>query len=153
MPFNTSKKKTTWTPQQLVDQVKHLYIDFTPGQLDQLTEIYSEDISFKDPIQELQGLTELRHHLEKLCGQLHYCRFDFIDQLVGNEKAFLVWDMHYAHPNIKSGAALTLRGNSWIHYHQKIFYQEDFYDLGAMLYEHLPLLGPASRWLKKRISQ
>ena len=33
----------------------------------------------------------------------------------------------------------------------RIAYQRDYYDLGAMLYEHIPLLGGAVRAVKARL--
>ena len=60
--------------------------------------------------------------------------------------------MHYSHPRIRRGAALVLEGTSLLqHDSEKVSYQQDYYDLGAMLYEHLPMMGPAIRLLKKRL--
>jgi hypothetical protein len=35
----------------------------------------------------------------------------------------------------------------------KIYYHRDYFDMGAMLYEHLPLLGRIIQRLKHRLGQ
>ena len=36
---------------------------------------------------------------------------------------------------------------------KKLTYHEDIYDLGEMLYEHVPLMGTIIKWLKRRLAQ
>jgi hypothetical protein len=45
-----------------------------------------------------------------------------------------------------------VRGVSHLKISDKIDYHEDFYDMGAMLYEQLPLLGSVTRWLRLRLA-
>jgi hypothetical protein len=49
--------------------------------------------------------------------------------------------MHYRHPKIKAGTPQILNGATLIKYEDKVNYHEDFYDMGAMIYQHIPLLG------------
>ena len=35
----------------------------------------------------------------------------------------------------------------------KVIYQRDFLDVGAMIYEHVPLLGKVIRYLKQRMNK
>ena len=37
------------------------------------------------------------------------------------------------------------------YYLDKVYYQQDQYDLGAMIYEHIPVIGPVVRFLKRRL--
>ena len=45
--------------------------------------------------------------------------------------------MHYAHRKIAKGKALSLAGATQIKFTHTISYHEDFYDLGAMVYQHI----------------
>jgi hypothetical protein len=60
--------------------------------------------------------------------------------------------MDYAHPRLRGGAIITVRGMTHLLFTNKIYYHEDSYDLGALLYEHIPVLGLATRQLKTRMA-
>lgn len=40
-----------------------------------------------------------------------------------------------------------------IRFTDRIFYHEDFYDLGAMIYQHVPVLGRIIRFINQRIGR
>ncbi|WHI49643.1 hypothetical protein P3339_14310 [Microbulbifer sp. MLAF003] len=40
-----------------------------------------------------------------------------------------------------------------VRFSDKVFYHEDFYDMGAMVYEQVPLLGSLIRKIKSRLGQ
>jgi hypothetical protein len=77
-----------------------------------------------------------------------YCEFEFLDQLANDNQAFFRWRMHYYHPRLNAGQPLAVGGASLIKFNERIFYHEDFYDMAAMIYQHLPLVG----WLVKKIN-
>jgi hypothetical protein len=45
-----------------------------------------------------------------------------------------------------------VRGVTLIRFTDRIYYHEDFFDLGAMLYQHVPVLGSVIRYLNNRMS-
>jgi hypothetical protein len=59
--------------------------------------------------------------------------------------------MHFKHPKL-GNRLISVRGVSHLQISDKIDFHEDFYDMGAMLYEQLPLLGNVTRWLKLRLA-
>ncbi|MGH1439720.1 MAG: nuclear transport factor 2 family protein [Cellvibrionaceae bacterium] len=132
---------------------KRFYQQFDQHSLDLLGDIYSENVTFSDPVHMIQGLQVLKSYFEGMCGNLSHCRFEFIDEVVGENNACFKWEMHYSHPSLKSNAPLKLIGATFIEYSDKIDAHEDFYDMGAMLYEHLPVLGSAVRLVKSRIQK
>lgn len=136
----------------LIQQLKTFYENFDLNRLDDLAELYTQDVEFIDPIEKIQGLLALKHYLRKQSGGLHFSRFRYLNELVGENHAFIRWEMEFSHPKLAKGKVLVLPGMSEVHYTQRIFYQQDCYDLGAMLYEHLPLLGFAVRTLKGRLA-
>jgi hypothetical protein len=131
-----------------IDRFKKLYQPFNATSLGLLDQVYSEDLVFKDPVHQLHGLTELHSYFSGFCTPEVYCEFEFLDQLTSDSQAFFHWRMHYRHPRLNAGQPLTLKGASLIKFNERIFYHEDFYDMGAMIYQHLPLVG----WLVKKIN-
>lgn len=132
---------------------KQFYRQFDQQSLNALDGIYSEDVTFSDPVHIIQGSDKLKQYFESMCGNLTSCRFDFIDEVIGENDACFKWEMHYSHRSLKSNAPLRLMGTTFIKYSEKIDAHEDFYDMGAMLYEHLPLIGSAVRLVKSRIKK
>lgn len=136
---------------QLIRQFKDFYSDFVAMDLDRVSEIYSDQVIFRDPVLELRGTAELRTYLADAGSNVDFCRFEFLDQLIAEQSAYLKWNMHFQHPRLGS-ETITVRGISQLQFEQKIHYHEDSYDMGAMLYEHLPVLGSATRWLRRRMA-
>ena len=47
-----------------------------------------------------------------------------------------------------------MRGVSQLQFGEKgIYYHEDIYDMGALIYENIPLFGGGVRWLKQRLAK
>lgn len=134
-----------------VEAFKTFYRELSPRQLDEMGSIYADGIIFRDPVHEIRGLPALHHYMSELCANLRECRFEYLDQLVGAGSAYIKWHMHFRHPQLGS-QTITVRGMTHIEFHDKIHFHEDAYDMGQLLYEHLPLLGLATRFLKRRLA-
>ena len=120
--------------------------------LTRLHEVYSPQILFIDPVDQLIGIDALRVYFQHLMNGLDSCRFNISTIQEGHAEAFVIWQMHIHHPRLRSGAQITVDGSSHLKFTAQIDYHRDYYDLGAMLYEHLPLLGTAVRHLKGRLA-
>ena len=53
---------------------------------------------------------------------------------------------------IVGGQPITLQGCSCLHWRDRVHFHQDYFDAGALLYEHLPVMGTAIRWLKGRLA-
>jgi len=138
----------------IIEQFKTFYANLDRKEWAHMDDIYTSDICFCDPVHCVKGLPNLHNYMVELCGNLSACRFDYLDEVVVDGTAYIKWDMTYAHPSIKGGKALTLRGVTQIEFDESgIYYHEDIYDMGAMLYEHIPLLGSGVRWVKHRLNR
>ena len=138
--------------QTLIEVFKDRYRDMTTMELDDLGSLYDDNILFKDPVHEVQGLSALRDYFGNMMGDVEECRFEFLDQLVADGIAYIKWNMHFRHPKLSSGRLLTVRGVSQLHFKERVHYHEDVYDMGAMVYEHVPVVGGMTRWLKQRLT-
>lgn len=134
----------------LLERFKAQYADLNTMDLSRFKELYSPDLIFKDPVHELRGLVALEDYMADLCENVTEGQFEYLDQVVSDHTAYIKWDMHYRHPKLGE-RLITVRGISQIQFDSHIYYQEDCYDMGALLYDHLPLLGTTTRWLKRRL--
>jgi hypothetical protein len=119
--------------------------------LDRLDEIYDPDVKFIDPVHELSGLPNLREYYQRLYEGVISCRFDFEDEIVEDGRAALVWTMHFEHIRFKKEGVMTLAGVSHLGFSDRVFYHHDYFDLGAFIYERVPMLSSVIRAVKKRL--
>ena len=136
-----------------IEKFKQLYQTFDSDTLTQLPAVYSPTIVFKDPVHELKGIIALGDYFAGFCKPGTKCQFEFINQIITHDQAFFQWNMHYQHSSLKMGTTLTLNGGTLIKFNSKIVYHEDFYDMGAMVYQHLPILGWAIKKVNARITE
>ncbi|SDZ84786.1 nuclear transport factor 2 family protein [Microbulbifer marinus] len=135
----------------LIQDLQQYYSDYVAADPAQLEHLYREDVIFCDPLHRIEGLPALKRYFAAMSEGLSECRFEFEEPSVADGSACLPWHMHYAHRSLNGGRPLVLRGCSLIRYAEKVYYHEDFYDLGAMVYERVPLLGALVRGVKSRL--
>jgi len=135
----------------LVERFKTYFKVLHEADLSELRELYAEQVVFKDPVHEMRGLVELEDYFTSVCSDLSECRFEYLDEMVAEQSAYVKWIMHFKHPRLGK-RLISVRGVSHLKFGDKIEYHEDFYDMGAMLYEQLPLLGNVTRWLRLRLA-
>ena len=136
----------------LIEKFKAFYKDVKHPQLDRISEVYCDDVKFKDPVHQIHGIAELHAYLSSMCDGVTSGRFEFLDQLVGVDTAYIKWNMYFSHPKLGKETH-EVRGITQIQFNERIYYHEDVYDLGEMLYEHVPILGRVVAGLKNRLSK
>ena len=134
----------------LIANFKNFYRNLVAVPLDDISDIYTQNIHFIDPVHAIDGVAELRAYMDALCSNLTSGRFEFLDEVVKSGTAYIKWNMHFVHPKL-GGQQITVRGISHIQFTDRIYFHEDVYDLGEMLYLQVPLIGPVNRWLKNRL--
>ena len=137
--------------QAFLEIFKDNFKDFKESDWSRLGEFYADDIVFKDPVHEIRGLVPLEDYFAALCADLTDCRFEYLDQVVADDSAYLKWIMHFKHPKL-GNKLIDVRGVSHLCWQEKINFHEDFYDMGAMLYERVPVIGSLTRWLRLRLA-
>ena len=59
--------------------------------------------------------------------------------------------MHTSHPRLAGGQLIEVEGCSFLLWRDRVYRHRDYFDAGALLYEHLPVLGRVIAWLKRRM--
>lgn len=138
-------------PPQWVSDVMSLYRDFDPGKSTLIHELYDDNVTFADPIHKISGVGALEQYFAHIGKGLNYCQFEFSDTCAVDDCAWLKWRMCFSHPRLGSGKRIEVLGATELRRTEKIYSHTDFYDMGAMVYEHVPVLGFAARKLKQRL--
>ena len=130
-----------------------VYRSLNRDNLKLLSTIYAEDVVFTDPAHEISGIDQLQRYFENLYRNIHSASFSFHHNLRSGDHAYLRWTMDFSHPRLAGGKNISLPGVSSLQFNKddRVFRHHDFFDMGAMIYEHLPLLGGVIKTIKKRL--
>lgn len=129
------------------------YKDLSTSNLYLLKEIYDDKVMFIDPVGEHGGISNVEHYFQHLLESTTSCQFDIQRTVQEGDHAFARWIMTLEHPKLSSGTPIKLNGSSeLVIKDNKIIQQTDFYDMGAMFYEHIPVLRQLVRFVKNKIN-
>lgn len=141
--------------EKVVENFQQLYnrIDRDTLTFELLNEVYDDTIKFEDCFHNINGIHSLFEYFEGLYENVNFIRFDFEDQWVKEGSAMLTWTMSYQHPKLNNGELIAVKGASKLDFKQgKVVHHRDYFDGGALLYEHIPLLKRVIHFLKNRMS-
>ena len=129
------------------------YQQLNASKLTQLSSIYSQDITFIDPVARHTGLNQLTAYFERLLKNCTACCFEIVDKSFHKTGGWMSWTMVFEHPRLNKGRQVEVEGTSLFKIaNNKITYQRDYYDMGAMLYENVPLLGSIIKRIRRRLA-
>ncbi len=137
----------------LQDRFNQFYSSLDIHALEALPGVYHSQVTFADPVAVHQGLLAVDSYFRKLLANCTRCDFRIRDQRFDSEGGFVNWTMTFANPRLNDGKAIDVDGSSVLRIRDdRIEYQRDYYDMGAMIYEQLPLLGPIVRYIRGRMA-
>ena len=121
--------------------------------LQMLEKLYSEHVTFRDPLHQLEGLPALRDYFAQLYANAHAICYEFsgADEVQPGQ-GYLRWTLQFRHPRLAGGRLISLQGCSHLKWQERVYFHQDYFDAGALLYEHVPVMGSAIRWLKGRLA-
>lgn len=139
-----SAQTTDLIDSAVIERLKDLFRDSSSFSTELLRDVYADDVLFVDPVHRVDGLPALQRYFERVYQNVNQCHFEFTGELQGKNEAVLRWIMHVSHPRLRKGRTLSVRGTSWLQASSsdagKIGYHEDYYDMGALVYEQIPVL-------------
>ena len=138
----------------LVSRVVEAYQNLDPTKLEEVATLYTSDIYFEDPTHGVQGRSAVLAHFSKTFKKLQGCSFNFHRTVSDGADIFLAWTMTAKHPKVLKGKVVRVEGASYLKTRNgKIFYHRDYFDMGSLLYEHLPFLGRIIQKIKRRVAR
>ncbi len=134
-------------------RIRESFNSYRPGREEILARLYHPNVHFADPLDETRGLEALTKYYQNIYQSVQSIRFDFSSEAIAEDCHLCVWKMVLVTPKLNSGREIVLPGVSEIRFDpgtNLVIYHRDYYDLGAMLYEHLPILGTIIKTIKNR---
>jgi len=137
----------------LADALKRAYCSLATGNTAELAPLYSEDVYFEDPSHGIQGKAALVERFQHLYSKVDSCNFKFHQTLDTGGEIFLAWTMILRQRGLKSGEVIRVEGASFLKVrNNRIYYHRDYFDLGAFVYENVPMLGSIIKRIKQRLA-
>ncbi len=138
----------------LAERVKEAYQSLGSENIADVESLYTTDIYFEDPSHAVQGKPSLMRYFSNQFKNLDKCAFKFHSTIVNETDIFMTWTMFLNHPKLRGGDTIRVEGTSYLRTRNgKIYYHRDYFDMGAMVYEHLPLIGRIIQQIKQNLGQ
>lgn len=139
------------TTLESINRVRQFFEGLSRESLHQIDAIYSDDVVFKDPLNEVRGLPALRRVFEHMFEQMEAPQFAIRDFAVTGEQALLTWDFTFCFKRSPQTGQL-IQGATHLRFtpEGKVAFQRDYWDAAGELYEKLPVLGGLMRFVRKR---
>lgn len=137
----------------VIERFENFYRNLGESDVGALDELYAEEVVFVDPVSEHRGLAPLEAYFRNLMQSCRSCSFDMTVHRVDAGEIFVTWVMHFEHPQLGGGKPIDVDGVSKLRIEgDKIVEQRDYYDMGAMVYENVPVLGFVVAGLRRRLA-
>lgn len=131
------------------------FIDFySPLDQNQITDsmdkIYADDLYFNDTLVTLRDRHALQEHLLATVERLNYMSLQPVNVIRDDNQIYLVWVMEARFSVLGRERLSRTIGISQLRFNRngQVFFHQDFWDSSQGLDQHLPLLGPMTRWLR-----
>jgi hypothetical protein len=134
-----------------IDKIVTVFEGLTRQSLGGLGSIYGDEARFIDPFTDVSGLAAVTDVFEHMFDNLNNPRFVIIDRVQGSAQCVLTWDFHFHFRRFRPQVAQRIHGASHLFLGPdgRIALHRDYWD-SAHLYEALPVIGGAMRWLRRR---
>jgi steroid Delta-isomerase len=138
-----------------LNRIVDFYNQFSPASIAQMQQLYTADAYFRDPFQEVKGISELERIFSHMYVNLLEPSFVIIEtieqQQADQHHAFLTWDFQFRFKRFSPTQQRVIRGSSHLRFTAdgQVAYHRDYWD-AADLYAELPVVGRLMAYLKKQ---
>jgi ketosteroid isomerase-like protein len=137
-----------------VARVVTFFEQLSPSDLSRIGDFYVADARFKDPFNDVQGVTAIRSVFAHMYRALEAPRFFVHNTITDGDQCFLAWDFRFRFKRFAPVVDQVVRGATHLRFASdgRIALHRDYWDAAEELYEKLPAVGALMRWLKRRVN-
>ena len=113
---------------------------------------YHPDLEFSDPIVKVKGREAMKKYYADMYKKVEEVKFAFNEFVSMGDTVVGVWVMTLKTDSLNGGEPFTVDGNSVIRFRDgQAIYHRDYFDVGAMVYEKIPVVGWMVRKVKSKL--
>lgn len=138
------------------EKIRLLFQSLNRHKIDELDAFYAPHIRFIDPAGETQGIGSLKAYMRRMYDNVIAIRFDFEQEFVDGDHHIFMWTMYLTSKNLNKKQSYSITGSSVFHFDPQtnlVDFHRDYFDLGELIYEKIPVLGalisPIKKWLHR----
>lgn len=135
------------------ERIRASFNNFRAGNKDVLKELYHPKVVFEDPVGRHDGLEALTKYYDGMYENVTDIHFEFKPDAIDGERHLATWVMTLKASGLNGGEAVIVPGVSEIVFDPAtnlVIYHRDYFDMGQMIYEQVPVLGALIRFIKNR---
>ena len=138
---------------ELTKKTIHFFNALRADNTEILDDFYAKNIKFFDPVGKVESLPEMKAYYKNMYKGVESSRFDFKNIANSSAIYFFSWDMYLKTPKLNAGEEFVVTGVSEIHFDEDglAVFHRDYFDLGEMVYERIPVVGWLVKKIKKRL--
>ena len=115
--------------------------------------IYDDEVKFKDPFNEVEGVSAVHRIFAHMYENLDDPRFVIEEYIESQNVAYVKWDFIFTFKGEKKDNSFEGVSRLEMNSNGKVISHVDFWDAAEHIYEKMPLLGSLLRFVKKKIQQ
>jgi hypothetical protein len=134
------------------DKVKYFFDHLSKDNMKLVDEFYHPQVEFIDPVGEIKGSAKIKTYYANMYQNVKELKFEFTNFIQSENQVVAIWKMHLTTDKLNGGEAYSVDGNSVIRFDEagKAIYHRDYFDMGAFVYEKIPVVGYVIRNIKER---
>jgi SnoaL-like domain len=140
---------------EAVSRFSQFFSDFSPESVGaRVDATYADDVWFNDTLKTVRGRSALRSYLLHSAQAVQSCRVQILDSWFNErDDCFVRWVMTIRFKRFRRGVDTRTVGISHLRFDSQglVQFHQDFWDSSSGLFEHVPVLGTAIRWIKSRL--
>ncbi len=115
-------------------------------------EFYHPDVEFADPVEKIKGPAGIKKYYNNMYKNVKEIKFAFSEMVSQGDTVVGVWIMTLKTDSLNDGKPFDVEGNSVIRFKDgKAIYHRDYFDMGAFIYEKIPVVGWMVRKVKSKL--
>ena len=118
--------------------------------IDIVDDFYDANVHFQDPVVNFSNRDQVKKYYARLYKNVESIVFEFSDEIKQDKRSVAAWKMTVR----MKGKPISVDGVSVIKFggmEGKAVYHRDYFDMGAFIYEHIPLLGNVIKGIKGKM--
>lgn len=142
----------TSTTETAVQHLVQFFEQLKPQDVSSLSALYAPQARFKDPFNDVRGLSDIERIFTHMFESLDTPHFIVTERIVQGEQCFLTWDFRFRFKRFDTHTWQTIQGGTHVVFnaHGQVTLHRDYWDAAEELYEKLPWVGGVMRWLKRQ---
>lgn len=137
-----------------VEELERYFTTLTAESVRDLGAYYTDDAYFRDPFNEVTGVSRIQAIFAHMFEAMHEPRFLIRERVLQGDRLVLIWDFDFRIKRYKPEATQRIHGLSVLKLAAdgRIAWHRDYWDAAGELYEKLPVIGGLMRWLKRKFA-